>query len=169
MSAAHPAALDEKALLAHCEVQRTRRSGPGGQHRNKVESAVVLKHAPTGIIAEAAERRSQHENLRVALRRLRINLAIEHRVDRSDAASPSELWKSRCRNGRISLSERHDDFPTLLAEALDVIDRFGIDLHNAAEFLDCTRTQLVGFLRAEPRAFAAINRRRVAAGQKRLR
>ena len=36
----HPAALPFDALLKECEVRRLRRSGPGGQHRNKVETAV---------------------------------------------------------------------------------------------------------------------------------
>src|SRR5262249_27924451 len=42
----HPAARAPDALLAECEVRRTRRSGPGGQNRNKVETAVVLRHLP---------------------------------------------------------------------------------------------------------------------------
>ena len=60
----HPASLDVQRLLVDCESRRERRGGPGGQHRNKVETAVVLRHLPTGIVAEANERRSQqHGNL----------------------------------------------------------------------------------------------------------
>lgn len=158
----HPAALDGKLLLAECEMQKTRRSGPGGQHRNKVESAIVLKHLPTGISAEASERRSQHENRRVALERLRLNLALECRIDRSEAEAPSALWSSRCRNRRIHVSPSHEHYPLLLAEALDIIDRFGPDLKEAAEFLGCSRTQLVHFLKLEPRAMTDINRKRKA-------
>jgi hypothetical protein len=76
----HPAALSSNALLAQCQETRTKRSGPGGQHRNKTETAVVLTHLPTGITAEACERRSQAENRRVALWRLRLRLALEHRL-----------------------------------------------------------------------------------------
>ncbi|KAH9782308.1 RF PROK I domain-containing protein [Citrus sinensis] len=42
-------------------------SGPGGQHCNKRESAVRLKHVPTGVIVHAAEDRSQHKNRASAL------------------------------------------------------------------------------------------------------
>ena len=72
----HPAALSSEQLHARCHETRTRRSGPGGQHRNKVETAIVLLDPETGISAEAAERRSQAENRRVAIFRLRLNLAL---------------------------------------------------------------------------------------------
>jgi protein subunit release factor B len=72
----HPAALPLPDLQPLCDITRTRRSGPGGQHRNKVETAVVITHRPTGISAQASERRSQAENLAVAWKRLRVELAF---------------------------------------------------------------------------------------------
>ena len=87
----HPAALDDDVLLAQCDQKFMRRSGPGGQNRNKVETAVVLHHRPSGLVAEANERRSQSENKREALRRLRFALAMEVRtgVDPLEPPSPS--------------------------------------------------------------------------------
>ncbi|CAI9770712.1 unnamed protein product [Fraxinus pennsylvanica] len=52
-------------------------SWPGGQHRNKRESTVHLKHLPTGIIAQAVEDRSQHKNHASAITRLRTHLALK--------------------------------------------------------------------------------------------
>lgn len=156
----HPAALAPAKLLTECDTTRTRRSGPGGQNRNKVETAVVLRHRPTGLEAEASERRSQAENLRAALFRLRLNLALEVRRTVDRAEPPSPLWQSRCRGGRIAVNEAHDDFPTLLAEALDVIDAHAFDHRAAAEALGCTGSQLIKFLKTEPRALLAVNRRR---------
>src|SRR5688572_10496311 len=116
----HPAMLDDAALLAACEIRRQRRSGPGGQHRNKVETAVVITHSPTGIQGEASERRSQEQNRQVAILRLRINLAIHHRTEVSaERYEPSELWRQRCRSQRISINPQHEDFPAILAEALN--------------------------------------------------
>lgn len=63
--------LDDDALLGQCEVENLRASGPGGQHRNKTETAIRLKHLPTGLVAGASERRSRQQNLGVALERLR--------------------------------------------------------------------------------------------------
>ena len=66
--------LSDDALLAQCEVQAHRASGPGGQHRNKAETAVRLVHRPTGVTVEGKDERSRTQNLRIALARLREKL-----------------------------------------------------------------------------------------------
>lgn len=165
----HPTALTDKQLLAECDIRRLRRSGPGGQHRNKVETAVVLKHLPSGVDAEANERRSQLENQRVALFRLRVNLALEVRVPDFRPGVLSELWQSRCRGGKISVNSQHDDFPAMLAEALDAIDACEYDLKAASTALTCTTSQLVKFVKLEPRAWSLINLRRGERGLPRLK
>lgn len=67
--------LSDEALLAQCEVQAHRASGPGGQHRNKAETAVRLVHLPSGVRVEGKDERSRAQNLRIALGRLRQKLA----------------------------------------------------------------------------------------------
>ncbi|MBC7817011.1 MAG: peptide chain release factor-like protein [Planctomycetaceae bacterium] len=165
----HPSALEPESLLRDCSERRTRRSGPGGQHRNKVETAVVLRHEPTGIEAEGNERRSQAENRQVALFRLRVRLAVEVRTVRAPDQVPSELWRSRCPAGRISVNPTHGDFPALLAEALDVLAVCDFDIPAAAESLTCTGSQLVKLLKDERSAFERLTRERTARGLPRLR
>ena len=70
------AALTDEVLLAQCVVTPFRGSGPGGQHRNKVETGVRLLHEPTGIVVQASERRSRTQNMGVAVDRLREKLRI---------------------------------------------------------------------------------------------
>ena len=57
-------------LLRECDVETYRASGPGGQHRNKTESAVRMTHRPTGITRVATEHRSQLRNRELALERI---------------------------------------------------------------------------------------------------
>jgi hypothetical protein len=160
----HPAALPADELLRDCSVTFTRRSGPGGQNRNKVETAVVLTHRPSGITAQAAEERSQAANRAAAVDRLRKRLALEIRLPFDPLASPSALWRSRCRNQRISVNPAHRDFPALLAEALDALAACDWKVPEAANSLRCSSTQLVRLLAFDRPAWTLLNRERHARG-----
>ncbi len=116
-----------------------------------------MQHLPTGVRAEASERRSQAQNQSVALFRLRVKLALEVRRPCGQDYVPSPLWHSRCGGGMLKLSAGHDDFPSLLAEALDVLAAFDADPKRAASVLDITPSQLVRLLKLEPRALALLN------------
>ena len=161
MSSLHPASLPIDELLRQCDVRHERRSGPGGQHRNKVSTAVVLVHRPTGVVAEANERRSQAENRRQAVRRLRLRLAVEVRSPTNGTAGPpSPLWQQRTAGGRIVVSTEHDDFPALLAEALDAVVDAEFEMAAAAERLGVTTSQLARFVEREPAAWRLVNEAR---------
>jgi ribosome-associated protein len=58
-------------LLRECEVETFRSSGPGGQHVNKTESAVRLRHARSGVVVSSQQERSQHRNKQLCLAKLR--------------------------------------------------------------------------------------------------
>ncbi len=163
----HPAQLSLEQLLKDCQVQRTRGSGPGGQHRNKVETAIVVEHLPSGLRGEASERRSQDQNRRQAIHRLRMKLALGER--RPATNSPSAVWRQRVKAGRISVNPEHEEFPTLLAEALDVVYANAFEVSAAAKQLEVTASQLIKFLKIERRALELVNRERVAAGRSKLR
>ena len=166
----HPATLTEEQLWPDVAWDRIRTSGPGGQHRNKVETGVVLVHIPTRIRAEATERRSQGENRRRAVWRLRLALAVHVRTDSPAEFVASPLWRSRVdAQGRISCAETHEDFPSLLAEALDLLARYGFDVRAAAERLGCTMSQLIKFVQREPEAIAFVNRERYERGLRTLK
>lgn len=175
----HPAALETDALLADCDVQRTRGSGPGGQHRNKVSTAVRLTHRPTGVSVLASERRSQAQNHAAAVFRLRVKLAVavRHPIGAADAGNtaadrcggvPSARWSARVKGGRLAINPGHDDFPALLAEALDVLDAEGYDAAASADTLGVSTSQLVKLLRHEPAALQQVNARRVERGLHKL-
>ncbi len=70
----------DEVLLAECRVDTFRSGGKGGQHQNTTESGVRLTHIPSGIVVTAREQRSQHQNRRLALERLRKALRERRRV-----------------------------------------------------------------------------------------
>jgi peptide chain release factor 2 len=53
------------------EVDTMRSGGKGGQHVNKTESAIRIKHVPSGIIVKCSAERSQHKNRSTAMKMLR--------------------------------------------------------------------------------------------------
>jgi ribosome-associated protein len=61
-------------LLAECDVETFRAGGPGGQHQNVTDSAVRLRHRPSGVTVTSRVQRSQYLNKMDALRRLRLKL-----------------------------------------------------------------------------------------------
>ncbi len=70
-------ALDKEVI-----VETYRASGPGGQRRDKKDTAVRITHVPTGITVVASERRSQALNREIAFQRLREKLQEMARPER---------------------------------------------------------------------------------------
>jgi peptide chain release factor 1 len=98
--------LNEKDL----EVFTTKDSGPGGQHRNKTESCVVIRHKPTGIEAKAATK-SQHDNRRVAREVLEARVA-NHYAGLAKSAEDSarkQMVGSGMRGDKIRTYRCQDD------------------------------------------------------------
>lgn len=185
----HPACLDDQALLALCQIGFGKSSGPGGQHRNKVHSLVRLLHTDSGVDAHAGERRSQSENRAVALRRLRLNLAVAIRTPVPAGPVGSALWNSRRKlppkgheggksplgrfrgggSGFIVVNPDHHDYPALLAEALDVIAASGWDAKNASLRLEVSASQLIKLVAEHPPALVMWNSERARLGLRPLR
>ena len=72
---------DRASLERDSDIEFFIASGPGGQHRNKVETGVRLVHRPTGTTVTATERRSQHANREAAFERMRARLEELQRVE----------------------------------------------------------------------------------------
>ena len=89
--------MDFDTIKAQTRVTFFRSGGPGGQHRNKVETAVRLVHGPTGLTVVAADERSQRRNLTVAFDRLRKKLIDRYTVSRPRIATrtPAAIRQAR--------------------------------------------------------------------------
>jgi hypothetical protein len=152
--------LDDAALARLCRVERCRGTGPGGQKRNKTASAVTVTHPPSGIAGASDETRSQHTNLRLALRHLRLALALQWRAP---PVAP-ERWPFA-----EPPSRRADDYPHWVACLLDQLAAQDWRLAEAARACRLSTGRLVRLLAAEPALWQAVNRARTAAGLPALR
>jgi ribosome-associated protein len=65
---------DPKVLARQVVLETYKSRGPGGQRKNKTETAVRLTHLPSGIMVIATEHRSQAQNRKLAFERLRERL-----------------------------------------------------------------------------------------------
>jgi peptide chain release factor 1 len=75
----------------------TRGSGPGGQHKNKVETCVVVTHVPTGLQERCQDTRSRERNLNLAKERLenKIQLQEDQRMQEQKNDRRKELIKTQ--------------------------------------------------------------------------
>ena len=105
---------DRLSLERDCDLEFFIASGPGGQHRNKVESGVRLVHRPSGVTVTATERRSQHANREVAFERMAARLeemqqvATPRRPTRPSAASRERRLEAKRRDSQV---KRHRTAP----------------------------------------------------------
>jgi hypothetical protein len=163
-------------LLAQCEVDTYRASGPGGQKRNKTSSAVRLRHLPTGLIVIAEESRSQHENKAKALRRLwkalflqlRDTLSEENQTTEFVTAHP-DYAPARGADGRLNLSAKNPHFWPAVGVVLDVLTATESRVGEAAELLGTSTGNLIDFLQTDPKVWQESNRIRAVFAQKPLR
>lgn len=164
-------ALSDDELIAQCEVDHYRASGPGGQKRNKTSSAVRLRHRLTGLSVTAADDRSQRVNKARALRRLREAIALHVRVPIDAAAYRVGEALAACitTDGNIAVNRKNDRYYPAVSEVLDVLAACGFRVGDAAGCLKISTAQLVRFLESDPKVWGRINEMRRTAGLKPLR
>ncbi len=105
MSEPYDIPADDADLLAECEVWTFRASGPGGQSVNTADSAVRVRHRPSGITVVCRRERSQLLNKRACLERLRRRLEAHN----DELAAPERVptRKSRAAKARQVEAKRY--------------------------------------------------------------
>ena len=162
--------LTDDQLLAQCEVDTYRASGPGGQKRNKTSSAVRLRHPPSGLLVIAEESRSQHENKAKALRRLRRALYLDLREAVPELAiEHPDFAPARGPDGKLHLSAKDSRYWPAAGVVLDVLAALEARVGDAAEALGTSTGNLIDFLQTDPKLWQAANQMRARFGQKPLR
>jgi len=104
--------VSAEALLDECVVETFRASGPGGQNVNRRETAVRIRHVPTGIVVTCQRERSQRRNKKYALEELRRRLdalarPVAARIPTDvPRAARDRVLKSKRRRGVRKLQRR---------------------------------------------------------------
>ena len=163
----------DDALIAQCEVDRYRASGPGGQHRNKTESAVRLRHKLTGVTAIGEDSRSQAENKAHAVRRLRAAIALEVREPmRLDGFAPSPRLAAFVAAGTAPLGHRTrltGEYWAAIGELLDLLVAGDVEIGATAQRLGITTGALSKLLLHDDHVARTVNDLRRARGMRPLR
>jgi hypothetical protein len=152
----------DEQFLADCRVETYRGPGPGGQKRNKTSSAVRITHQPTGLIATAAELRSQAQNRAMALRRLRLRVAIElrHPIDPVTFTPPE--WFT------TNIAERNPNYIQVVGLVLDTLAACEWATAPAKTLLGVNSSQFTKFLHADSAVWTMVQKERAARGLRAL-
>ena len=138
--------LADSELARLCRVDCFRGSGRGGQKRNTTDSAVRVSLPELELAAASDRTRSQNTNKKLALRRLRREIAIACR------AEPPERW-----TGSWDLSPRNPAYPQLAAVLLDALCACGYRVSEAAAFFGVSTAQLVRCLSRDKQLWGHVN------------
>lgn len=159
-------ALDDQTLLRQCDVHAYKASGPGGQRRNKVATAIRVVHRPTGLKAHADESRYQVENKRRAIARMRMSIACGLR--RPVKTDPPQIppvvaecifTPRKAPTGavrRLAVGRKDRRFWQVAAFLLDLLAACGGKVSRAGAALGITTANFVAVIKTHKRLLAAV-------------
>ena len=127
----------DEELSAVCRITFTKGSGPGGQKRNKTSSAVKVELPHLGLFATDCTERSQFRNRANALKKLRMQIAINCRQE------PQRPENMEC-------STSSPNYPLFTARLLDILHANNFDHRASAEFCGITPSALLKKIHRDP-------------------
>jgi hypothetical protein len=162
--------LSDEELLKQCDVETKRGSGRGGQKRAKTETSVRLRHRPTGLVGQSDDTRSQHQNKRSALRRLRrqIALGVRRPVKLEGYSPPEELQRLLSPGGEV-IGKKHPSYLPAVAALLDLFVALGCSVRDTARNLGMGTGALSRVLLSDDKLAVCVNNLRAAREMRPLR
>jgi peptide chain release factor 1 len=138
--------VDVKIDDAELDISIAASGGPGGQGVNTTNSAVQIRHIPTGMIVKCQDERSQHKNKARAMKVL-LSRLLEHEQRKQSEAVTAE------RRGMVGSGERSEKIRTYNFPQNRVTDhRINLTLHKLDGVLEGGLDELVGALRSHRQA-----------------
>jgi len=136
-----PEEVDVQINEEDLEIETMLSSGPGGQHMQKNETAVRIRHKPTGIVVVCQDQRSQYQNKVRALRILRAKLLELRRQEQ-------EQKMMQARKAQIGTGDRSEKARTYNFTQNRITDhRIGLTVYNLTEVLDGDLDEIISALR----------------------
>ncbi len=151
--------LEDDAMLKQCKEDPNKSGGPGGQRRNKVETALKLHHEASGASVHANNSRYLQRNRLSAVRHLRERIAIQSRApfDLESPNVPDEFAAYIGPKGTLSINRKNASYPLIVATSLDALEAAGGSYAKAGKALGVTTSQLVKFLKADREVLRALS------------
>ncbi|NLB63767.1 MAG: hypothetical protein GX801_06630 [Fibrobacter sp.] len=143
--------MKPEELLKHCTVQAHRGGGPGGQKRNKTFSGVRIKYSPFNLEILCNENRSPHINKSLALKRLRLSIAIKVREPIDE-----EVMEFPGQKGRIS--SQNLLYAPWIAQVLDYFEHYQGQLKPVAEKWNLSNSALVRIFFSEKQLISEVQK-----------
>jgi len=154
--------LNDQALLEHCDVQGTKGSGPGGQHRNKTLTGVRVALHPCNLEIRCTEDRSAHINKHLALRRLRLALALS--IRQTPSPQPVHFPGTQ---GHVQAANA--GYPSWIADVFDRLEVSSGELRPVAEIYGFSPSALFRILSEEKSVQQAFQQLRLRHGKAALK
>ena len=149
--------LEDSEFLTHCLIDFYKARGPGGQKKNKTESAVRLTLKENGISATASEDRQQSVNRSRCIKRLKLQVAFEMR-------SEPEPWQ-----GQLDMNPSNKNYPLFCAILFDHFNENSWQMSTVAEIYGISTGKLVKILAKSDTLWQEVNRQRTKNNLKPLR
>jgi hypothetical protein len=151
--------LSDQDLLKQCTLNPHKTTGPGGQRKNKKLTAVRLTHKPTSVSVVAGNSRSQAENRKHALKKLRFELArnIRYRGDISEYELPARVRPYIYRAQSIRINPSNPVYIHVFNVVLDLLFLFKGDHKKSARYLGTTASQLVRLMQKDSKLLTEVN------------
>ena len=148
--------LDEEQFMLQCRIDTYMASGHGGQTRNRTYSAVRATHLQTGLSVIAEESRSQAENKKRALRRLRKALALH--IRQAVAAGPhASIRHLFAPDDPAQINPKNPLYPLFCATVLDGLHMAQGKISRAAQQLNISTGRMNKILGRDKDLFIAAN------------
>jgi len=135
---------DDRKLFTYCVMENFQASGPGGQKRNRKFSAVRITHKSTNLSVISTETRSRSNNLRIALKKLRIKLAIEIRGPNISL-------------NRLKIALSNPMYPLWVALLFDTLWKYKFRISETAESLNTSTGKLIKLIARDSNIWKTIN------------